>query len=45
VGGVRPAARLITKSTLLALDETVRIAWNMLEEDEEVFVHPRMHTG
>jgi uncharacterized protein (DUF427 family) len=41
----RPAARLITNSTLAGLAGTVRIEWNALdrwfEEDEEVFVHPR----
>jgi uncharacterized protein (DUF427 family) len=41
----RPAARLITKSHVPGLTETVRIEWNALdhwyEEDEEVFVHPR----
>ncbi len=41
----RPAARLITKSPLAGLTETVRFEWNAIdrwfEEDEEVFVHPR----
>jgi uncharacterized protein (DUF427 family) len=41
----RPAGRLITKSALAGLAETVRIEWGAVdrwfEEDEEVFVHPR----
>jgi uncharacterized protein (DUF427 family) len=41
----RPAGRLITKSALVELTETVRLDWNAVdrwfEEDEEVFVHPR----
>ena len=47
VGAVehRPAGRLITKSALDGLTDTVRLQWNALdrwfEEDEEVFVHPR----
>ncbi len=44
-GERRPAARLITKSALAELTDTVRIDWNAaerwFEEDEEVFVHPR----
>jgi uncharacterized protein (DUF427 family) len=47
VGAVehRPAGRLITKSPLAGVTDTVRIVWDALdqwfEEDEEVFVHPR----
>jgi len=41
----RPAARLITKSTLVGVTGTVRFEWSAIdrwfEEDEEVFVHPR----
>jgi uncharacterized protein (DUF427 family) len=41
----RIAGRIITKSTLEGVTDTVRFEWNALdrwfEEDEEVFVHPR----
>jgi uncharacterized protein (DUF427 family) len=41
----RSVGRIITKSALADIAETVRFEWNALdrwfEEDEEVFVHPR----
>jgi uncharacterized protein (DUF427 family) len=41
----QPAGRLITASPIAGVADTVRLEWNALdrwlEEDEEVFVHPR----